>query len=121
MDPKELTRVYYASLNNKDAAWQNLWAEDAVFQDASKTLNANGREDVIASFTPFLKSVVSVSVKQLIIEGDAVCAIAGYVYANQKGETLAQDVAEVWEVSGDKLKKLTIYFDLTAYRIFIKP
>ena len=33
---------------------------------------------------------------------------------------MSQDVAEVWQVKDGKLTKLTIYFDLTAYRSFIR-
>ena len=121
MTTKGLIQTYYARLNQKDDTWQELWAKDAVFQDSSKTLNASGKEAVIASFTQFLKGVTSVELKQLIAEDNVACAIAGYIYQNQNGEELAQDVAEVWEVSEDKLKKLIIYFDLTAYRTFMKP
>ena len=116
----ELIKIYYASLNKKDDAWQELWAKDASFQDASKTLDASGRDAVIASFTPFLKGVISVSIKQLLVEDNTACVIASYVYGNQKGEKMDQDVAEIWEVSEDKLKKLVIYFDLTAYRSFMR-
>ncbi|MBI3786843.1 MAG: nuclear transport factor 2 family protein [Ignavibacteriales bacterium] len=121
MTTKELIQTYYERLNQKDASWQDLWTEDGFFGDASGILNARGKEAVVASFTPFLKGVVSVSVKQIIVDGDTACAVAGYVYANQKGETLTQNVAEVWKVSDGKLKKLIIYFDLTAYRTFMKP
>jgi hypothetical protein len=41
-------------------------------------------------------------------------------YINPKGETMSQDVAEIWTVAGNKLGKLTIYFDLTAYRNFMR-
>ncbi len=40
-------------------------------------------------------------------------------YINQKGNRISQDVAEVWRVKKEKLARLTIYFDLTAYRIFM--
>ncbi len=119
MTTKELIQLYYNSLNQKNLTWQDLWADNGIFQDASGTLNASGKEAVIASFTSFLQGVVLVSVKHLITQGDNACAVAGYVYINRKGEKLAQEVAEVWEVSGGKLKKLTIYFDLTAYRAFM--
>jgi len=55
----------------------------------------------------------------MIVEGGNACAIVGYTYVNPKGGKLSQDVAEVWEVNAGKLAKLTIYFDLTAYRNFM--
>jgi hypothetical protein len=33
---------------------------------------------------------------------------------------MQQDVAEVWRVSEGKLARLTLYFDLTAYRAFMR-
>lgn len=120
MSIRNLVQSYYLSLNQKDEKWQELYSEDAVFSDASQTLNAKGKASVIQSFTPFLKGVEGVKVKQMIVEGEDSCAIVSYDYVNPKGEKMNQDVAEVWEVKDGKLAKLTIYFDLTAYRNFMR-
>ncbi len=56
----------------------------------------------------------------MIVEGEKACAVVGYVYVNPKGQKLQQDVAELWEVKDRKLAKLTIYFDLTDYRTFMR-
>jgi ketosteroid isomerase-like protein len=120
MSTRSLVQSYYNSLREKDDTWQSLYAEDAVFCDASRTLDANGKAAVIQSFVPFLKGVHDVRVKQMIVEEGNACAIIAYVYVNPKGEKLNQDVAEVWEVRDGKLAKLTIYFDLTAYRSFMR-
>ncbi len=117
---RKLIEEYYESLNRKNGKWQELYTEDATFSDASQTLNANGRVAVIQSFIPFLKGVETVQVKQLIVEEDAACAIVGYAYINPKGNRMSQDVAEVWKVKGGKLARLTIYFDLHAYRSFMR-
>lgn len=120
MSTKDLVQKYYDSLVRKDDKWQGLYSEDAVFSDASLTLNAKGRNAVIQSFIPFLKSVADVKVKHMMAEGGDACAIIGYVYVNPKGEKLSQDVAEVWQVRDGQLTSLTIYFDLTAYRNFMR-
>lgn len=120
MSPENLIQSYYDSLAHKDDKWQQLYSEDAVFSDASGALNAKGKEAVIQSFTPFLKGVEGVRVKQMIAEDEDVCAIIGYDYVNSKGEKLSQDVAEVWQVRNNRLTRLTIYFDLTAYRNFMR-
>ena len=114
MSPENLVQSYYDSLSHKDNKWQQLYSEDAVFSDASGILNAKGKEAVIQSFTPFLKGVEGVKVKQMIVEDEDACAIIGYDYVNPKGEKLSQDVAEVWQVKNDRLTRLTIYFDLVA-------
>lgn len=120
MTTQELIQSYYDSLNRKDERWQELYSDNAVFSDASQTLNAKGKEAVIQSFTPFLKGVAGVRIKQLIVSGDTACAVVQYTYQNAKGERMDQAVAEVWETKDSTLTKLTIYFDLTAYRSFIR-
>jgi ketosteroid isomerase-like protein len=119
MQTADAIKMYYKSLNQKDNTWQDLWSADGIFSDAANVLHAEGKEAVIQSFTPFLKGVASVEVAKLLVDGNSACAIARYVYRNAKGETMNQDVAEVWEVKDAKLAKLTIYFDLTKYRAFI--
>jgi ketosteroid isomerase-like protein len=120
LDTRELITRYYESLNAKDDAWKSLWAADAIFSDASKALNAQGLDAVIASFGPFLKGVGGVEVVSSVVEGPHACFVVRYTYVNQKSETLVQDVAEVWDVQDSKLASLTLYFDLTAYRSFIR-
>jgi len=120
MSTKDVVQRYYDSLNRKDTVWQDLWLHDGIFADGSDVLVAKGKDEIIPSFTTFLKGMKSVRVKQMIVEGENVCVIASYVYQNQKEETMNQDVAEVWEVKKNKLAKLVIYFDLTAYRAFMR-
>ncbi len=119
MSTRDLIQSYYDSINRKDEKWRELYNEDAVFADASQTLNAKGKDAVIQSFTPFLKGVERAQVKQMIVEGDKACAIVSYDYINPKGKKMNQDVAEVWRVKNEKLSQLIIYFDLIAYRNFM--
>ena len=44
MSTLEVIKSYYSSQSNKDDKWQDLWADDAVFSDASQTLLATGKE-----------------------------------------------------------------------------
>ncbi len=120
MSAQDVIKSYYESQNNKDNQWKDLWADDAVFSDASQTLLAKGKEAVIQSFTPFLKGVEKLRISQMIVEDGKVCSIISYTYVNANGEKMHQDVAEVAEVKGGKLARLTIYFDLTAYRSFMR-
>ena len=120
MSTLDVIKSYYRSQSNQDDQWKELWSDDAVFSDASQTLLANGKEAVIQAFTPFLKGVAALKISQMLVEGEKACFIISYTYINQKKEQMNQDVAEVWEVKGGKLAKVTIYFDLTAYRRFMQ-
>ena len=115
-----IIQSYYVSLSNKDDKWKELWSDDAVFADASQTLLAKGKEAVIQSFVPFLKGVSKLKVSDTLVDGEKACFIISYTYVNAKAEAMCQDVAEVWEVRNRKLAKLTLYFDLTAYRNFMR-
>ena len=119
MSTKDIVQSYYKSLEEKNDTWNDLYSEDAVFSDASQLLLAKGKEEIIKSFITFLKAVAGIKIKQLIIEGENACAIIRYDYVNSKKERMSQDVAEIWEVKNGKITKLTIYFDLTAYRNFM--
>lgn len=119
MNTKEIVQSYYKSLGSKDDEWKELLLQDVVFSDASQTLLAEGKQAFIQSFTPFLKGVAGIKIKQLIIEGENACSVVSYDYVNSKGERMSQDVAEICEVKNEKLARLTIYFDLTAYRDFM--
>ena len=120
MPTEEVVKNYYESQNQKDDRWKELWADDAVFPDASETLPARGRDAVIQSFMPFLKGVEALKISQMIVEDDQACSIISSTYVNPKGEKMNQDVAEISEVRDGKLARLTIYFDLTAYRSFMR-
>jgi ketosteroid isomerase-like protein len=119
MSTQEVIKGYYESQIKKDDKWKELWADNAIFSDASQTLLATGKEAVIQSFMPFLNGVESLKIAQMIVEDDQACSIISYTYINPRGEKMNQDVAEVSEVRDGKLAKLTIYFDLTAYRSFM--
>ncbi len=120
MTTQDVIQSFYRSISNKDDQWKEFWSDDAVFSDASQTLFAKGKDAVIQSFTPFIKGVVGLKVSEIIVEGEKACFIISYTYVNSKKENLNQDVAEVWKVRDGKLANLTIYFDLTVYRSFMR-
>ena len=119
MATREVIERFYDSLARKDTRWQEDLADDVSFSDASGRLRAQGRDGFINSFTPFLRSVAGVRLKQLIVDDGAAAAVVGYDYTNPKGEHLQQDDAEVWKIEDGKVKSLTIYFVITEFRAFM--
>lgn len=116
---KDIVERYYKSLEEKSDDWKDIYSDDVVFSDASQSLLAKGKEEVVKSFALFLNGVGGVKIKNIIIEDDKACAIISYDYVNSKKERMNQDVAEILEVKNNKLTKQTIYFDLTAFRTFM--
>jgi ketosteroid isomerase-like protein len=120
MNTKEVIQNFYNGLANKDTNWQRDLADNVVFSDASGKLHAEGKEMFIKAFTPFLMGVEKVAVKQLIVEDSNACAVVSYDYVSPKGGKLHQDDAEVWKVVDGKIMGLTIYFDITEFRNFMR-
>jgi ketosteroid isomerase-like protein len=119
MTVTEIIQSFYDGLAQKNDAWQMHLASDVVFSDASMKLHAEGKEAFIQSFTPFLRAVEHVHMKQLIVEGSLACAVVSYDYISPKGSKLHQDDAEVWKVVDGNIVSLTIYFDITEFRSFM--
>lgn len=119
METRDVVRGFYDGLARRDESWQQNLAQDVVFADASGRLQARGRDAFVQSFTPFLRSVKRVELKQLIVEGSAAAAVVGYDYVNPKGDHLHQDDAEVWRIEDGQVVALTIYFDITEFRAFM--
>ena len=115
----DIIRRFYESLANKTDAWQQDLAEDVVFADASKTLQADGRAAFIQSFSGFLRAVERVQLQQLIVDGNDAAAVVSYDYVSPTGGKLHQDDAEVWKLVNGKIAALTIYFDITEFRAFM--
>ena len=119
METRDVVRHFYDGLARRDDSWQHNLGQDVVFADASGKLQARGRDGFIQSFTAFLRGVSAVELKQLIVEGSAAAAVVGYDYVNAKGEHLHQDDVEVWRVENGEVLALTIYFDITEFRVFM--
>jgi ketosteroid isomerase-like protein len=120
MTTKEPILDFYDGLAKQNDKWHANFSDDMAFSDSGLNINLQGKEAVITSYQRFLPSVKSFKIKQMIVEGANACAVVSYHYVSPKGATLNQDVAEVWSVQDGKLKTLTIYFDITAYRNFMK-
>jgi len=119
MPTQEVIRNFYVGLALKTDDWQRDLAEDVVFADASKKLQAEGRAAFIQSFTGFLRAVERVELQQLIVDGDDAAAVVSYDYVTPSGGRLHQDDAEIWKVVDGRIVALTIYFDITEFRSFM--
>src|SRR5215813_6974224 len=119
MTTADIIRAFYESLAQKTDAWQRDLGADVVFADASKKLQAEGRDAFIQSFTSFLRAVERVEVRQLIVDGNDAAAVVSYDYVSPSGGRLHQDDAEVWKIVDGKIAALTIYFDITEFRAFM--
>lgn len=116
---REVIQSFYNGLDRKDDSWQENLSDDVLFSGGNQKLHEEGKSAFIQSYVPFLRSVESVQVKQIIVEGVDACAVVGYDYVSPTGAKLHQEDAEVWKVVEGKIVSLTIYFDITEYRNFM--
>jgi ketosteroid isomerase-like protein len=120
MTSKEIVWQYYDNLIQKNDKWAPLFADDITFSDSAMNINEAGKDAVTKSFEQFLKGVENLLVKLLIAENETVIAIVNYDFINSHEEKFNQDVAEVWKIKDGKLSSLVLYFDITAYRNFVR-
>jgi len=119
MATSDIIQDFYNNLASKTNAWQQNLADNVVFADASKRLQAEGRDSFIQSFTGFLRAVEGVQLQQLIVDGNDAAAVVSYDYISPSGGQLHQDDAEIWRIVDGKIAALTIYFDITEFRAFM--
>lgn len=121
MTTKELLDKYYKGFAKK-SGWEDVIADDFKFVggDMTKTTPAVGKSAYIEVINRFSKLFKSMSVKEMIIDGDSACVIGNYDYEFPGGKYINGDVAEIWRVKNGKLDSLTIFFDTLSFDKFTK-
>ena len=76
----------------------------------------SGKEPFLQSAKGFYGMIADMEVRELMVDGDLVCALTRYRLRSPNGaEPFTSDVAEVFTVAGDKIASVGIYFDPTPY------
>jgi len=82
----------------------------------SPVKQVNGRDAYLQATKRFFSMIVSVDVRELIVEGDRACARTHYaLQPPNAGPEFASDVAEFFSVAGGKIASLAIYFDSAPF------
>jgi ketosteroid isomerase-like protein len=119
MEIRKMVQSFYEAAGQKNNKWQANLANDVSFADADFKTHSEGKEAFIATYDNVLKVISSITIQQIIIEGESACAIISYEYVNLQGEKLKQKSAELWVIKDDKLSSYTIYLDLTMLWKFL--
>ena len=116
MTPKDIILKYFECLNKKEG-WDSLLSDDLSF--TSPTQHLCGKAAYIQDNKDFFNMVTSIEVKDLIVDGNKVCAITSYEIQFPKGTVYKDNgVAEIFSVKNNKIISLAIYFDTAAYITF---
>jgi ketosteroid isomerase-like protein len=115
MTTKDTIKEYLSSLQRKDA-WENYFADDLVFTSlVTPVKRVSGRTAFLEATKGFYGMIVSLEVQSLIVEGDRACATTRYRLQPPVGPAFTSNVAEVFAVSGGRIRSLEIYFDSAPF------
>lgn len=115
MTTKDTIREYLSSLQRKDG-WENYFADDLVFTSfVSPVKRVTGRTAFLEATRGFYGMIVSLEVHNLLVDRDRACATTRYQLQPPVGDAFTSNVAEVFAVSGGRIRSLEIYFDSAPF------
>ncbi len=116
MTTKELLDFYYKGFAEK-SNWESVIADNFQYigGDMTKTEPIIGKQAYIEVIKRFSQVFKTMSVKEMIIQGDHACVIGNYDLRFPNGQEMNGNVAEHWTAKNDKLQSLTIYFDTLTF------
>lgn len=116
MTTNETIQQFFDALKQKKD-WETFLAGDIAFTSfTSPVKQLKGRDSCLQALRRFYSMVASVSVRDLIVEGDNACALTHYELHPPTGAPgFESDVAEIFSVSNGKINSFGIYFDTAPY------
>jgi ketosteroid isomerase-like protein len=113
---KQLLETYYKGFAAK-ANWETTIADDFEYVggDMTHTEPIVGKQAYIEIIKRFSQRFESMSVKQMVIEGDKASVIGNYDFQFPNGKKINGNVSEHWTVKDGKLQSLTLYFDTLTF------
>jgi ketosteroid isomerase-like protein len=112
---KDIVHQYFEALALK-GNWQSFLADGLRFTSfTSPGKELAGKDAYLESTRRFFSMVVSVELRDLIVQGDKACALTRYQLQAPSGTRFQSDVAEVFTVQNDKIETLGIYFDTAPF------
>jgi len=116
MNTRQTIERYFDQLQ-RGSDWESLLAEDMVFTRFTiPNKQVKGKNAYLQATKGFYSMIRRTEVRQLIVDGDAACALTRYDLQQPNGGPVFQsDVAEVFSVSNGKIDSFGIYFDPTPF------
>ncbi|PYO01669.1 MAG: hypothetical protein DMD91_06815 [Candidatus Rokuibacteriota bacterium] len=115
MSTKEIVRGYFEELTKK-GRWDSFLADDLRFTSFSSPVKElRGKTAYLESTRRFFAMVMSVEVRDVIVEGARACALTRYQLQPPGGSRFQSDVAELFTVRDDKIDTFAIYFDTAPF------
>jgi len=115
MTTRETIQGYFTSLKKKKG-WESFLSNDMVFTSfTSPVKQVTGRDAYLEATKRFYSTIISVTLKDLLVEGEKACAITHYALQPHEGNAFTSDVAEIFTVNDGKIASFAIYFDSSPF------
>ena len=115
MSTKETIQGYFNSLKQKQG-WESFLADDMLFTTfTSPVKTVTGKPAYLEATKRFYSSIISMELRDLLVDGDKACALTHYELRSPKGDAFISDVSEVFTVKGGKIQSFAIYFDSAPF------
>ena len=111
MATEETIQGYFDSLKqNKD--WKSFLDDDISFTSyISPVKKISGKDAYIEATKRFYSSIVSMEVRDMMIDDQKALALTHYELKHPDGNIFSSDVAEIFTVKNGKITSFEIYFD----------
>jgi len=114
MTTKETINGYFNALKNK-SGWDSFLGDNITFTSfTSPVKQVSGKAAYIEATKRFYSTVVSMELRELIVEGDKACALTRYELRGPTGQ-FTSDVSEIFTVTNGKIQSFGIYFDSAPF------
>jgi len=115
MTTHDTIRAYFDSLKEK-REWEAFLSDDLEFTSFGTPFkHVTGRSEFRESTKRFYSMIRTLTVKDIIVDGDRACALVRYELQPPGGPILESHVAEVFEVRHDRIRRFDIYFDSAPF------
>jgi ketosteroid isomerase-like protein len=115
MSTTDVLRQYFEALAQK-GSWQSFLADGLRFTSfTSPRKELTGKAAYLESTKRFFSMVVSLEVRDLLVQGEKACALTRYQLRSPSGTRFESDVAEFFTVRDGKIETFGIYFDTAPF------
>ena len=112
---KNTIEGYFSNLKQKKG-WESFLSDDVIFTSFTSPIRRiSGKAAFLESTKPFYAMITTMEVRDLIANGDKVCALTRYELQPPQKPAFTSDVAEVFRVRDGKITSFDIYFDSAPY------
>ena len=97
--------------------WEESLSDEMVFTSlTSPTKTITGKAPYLQATQRFYASIASATVREMLVDGDRVCALTRYTIKPADGTPpFESDVAEFFTVRDDRIAAFSICFDTAPY------